>query len=201
MRPLCFVGLLCVGLPALSSASPVLDDTSASSIYFRGPFEVSHDSVHNIHVEYDEGNVFAGELRVVFGDCQMTEVHRAHQEIGLTYITEERRPERFLWIVPESTTHGCLHAFTGTTLVGRSVPITVQPSLRKRQSIADVADPLGPWFDGIAYLQNKTETAAFVSEAKSKCESDPKPGPVRDPLVLMRLSQRLELSALGIRGL
>ncbi|KAJ5684689.1 uncharacterized protein N7477_001034 [Penicillium maclennaniae] len=60
-----------------------------------------------------------------------------------------------------------MHHEIGTTLLGRSSPISVSSPMLKRQSIADVADTMGPWFDGIAYMKSKKESEAFVSKAKN----------------------------------
>ncbi|OQE06912.1 hypothetical protein PENVUL_c016G09003 [Penicillium vulpinum] len=43
----------------------------------------------------------------------------------------------------------------------------VSSPVKKRESIADVADAMGPWFDGVAYMKSKEQSHAFVSKAKS----------------------------------
>ncbi|KAH9876478.1 hypothetical protein J1614_003609 [Plenodomus biglobosus] len=39
---------------------------------------------------------------------------------------------------------------------------------RKREEISKVADMMGPWFDGVAYMQAKQNKASFVTVEKSK---------------------------------
>lgn len=157
--------LLALGLVGASLASPAHRD---EVIRFHGPFEVTADSLHNIHVEFTEDS-FEGEVKLVYGDCEMTHAHKAHHHIGSVFVRRDERPERFVWTTPSDAPHAhCLHAFSGTTRVGRSSPITITSSpVYKRQSIADVADALGPWFDGVAYMKSKNNSAAFVSRAKN----------------------------------
>jgi hypothetical protein len=52
--------------------------------------------------------------------------------------------------------------------VGRSNSIRVGVSLRKRQSIVDVANTSGPWFNRVAYMKSKNNSDAFVAAAKDK---------------------------------
>lgn len=40
--------------------------------------------------------------------------------------------------------------------------------MRKRQVISDVADVDGPWFDGVAYMASKNNSAAVTAAAKAK---------------------------------
>lgn len=64
---------------------------------------------------------------------------------------------------------GCLHAFSGSSLIGRSEPIQVQASpLKKRSTLSDIDDPYGPWFDGVAYLKSKNQTESFVAGKKDQ---------------------------------
>lgn len=105
----------------------------------------------------------------MYGSCDMASLDDRHHELGTTRLTRSARPERFVWIVPENTMHGgCLHAYSGSALVGRSAPITVKQRTRKREEISEVADVTGPWFDGVAYMQAKQNNASFVAVAKSK---------------------------------
>ena len=148
-----------------SGSSPT--DTTSNAVHFRGPFKVQSGSVHNIHVDFDQ--TFEGDVRLVYGGCAISHVDHRHHEVGNVYIRREARPDRFVWIVPEDAfPGGCLYAYNGPNLVGRSTAISVSKSLQKRQSIADVADSLGPWFDGVAYMQSKNVNATFVAEAKKK---------------------------------
>ncbi|KAF1999220.1 hypothetical protein P154DRAFT_523440 [Amniculicola lignicola CBS 123094] len=164
-------GLFATSSVALSLASRTVSSPlngRSDPIIFVGPFTVTSDSVHNVHVEYGD-KAFEGEVRVVHGGCDMTEVHHMHHELGTTFIRREAQPERFVWVVPDNAVHGgCLHAYSGPNLIGRSAPITVSRNIRKREDIAEIADASGPWFDGVAYMQSKTNNASFVAVAKSR---------------------------------
>ncbi|KAJ9648422.1 hypothetical protein H2199_001277 [Coniosporium tulheliwenetii] len=83
---------------------------------------------------------------------------------------EDNRPTRFVWLPPSDTpSGGCLHAYMGEELLGSSAPITVMRRKKRRATaFADVADPMGPWFDGVVYLQEKEPGAVFVAQAKNK---------------------------------
>jgi hypothetical protein len=62
-----------------------------------------------------------------------------------------------------------LHAYANGNLVGTSVPVSVvRRKMRRGKSFADVADPEGPWFDGVEYLKQKEPNEIFVAQAKSK---------------------------------
>jgi monoamine oxidase len=161
--------LIAASSAVLSLASCALSSPLKSDhIIFKGPFSVDRYSVHNIHVEYGD-DLFEGEVRVVYGACDMLGEHHRHHEVGSTYVRRGARPERFVWIVPEDAEHnGCLHAFSNSGLIGRSEPISVKQSKRKREDISQVADTSGPWFDGVAYMQAKQNNASFVAVAKSK---------------------------------
>jgi hypothetical protein len=95
--------------------------------------------------------------------------HARHHELGSTWIKRTSRPERIVWAVPKDAVHGgCLHAYSGSGLIGRSAPVSVKHQPRKREDIAKIADAMGPWFDGVAYLANKANNASFVAVEKSK---------------------------------
>ena len=163
-------GLFTASSAALTLASGTLAGpvTSRSELLIFKPLEVTTDSVHNVHVDYSD-DAFEGDVRVVYGGCQMASLEDKHHELGTTRVTRSSRPERFVWIVPDNTAHGgCLHAYSGSTLIGRSAPLTVKQPTRKRQDISDVADVTGPWFDGVAYMQTKQNNASFVAVSKSK---------------------------------
>ncbi|PVI01023.1 hypothetical protein DM02DRAFT_706684 [Periconia macrospinosa] len=147
------------------ASSPV---ASYSNVISFKPSDVTTDSVHNIHVSYND-DTFEGDLRVVYGACDITAHHQMHHEVGSTFIRRTNRPERLVWVVPEDVIYaGCLHAYSGSSLIGRSAPITVKRNMRKREDISAVADVSGPWFDGVAYMQSKQNNASFVSEEKNK---------------------------------
>jgi monoamine oxidase len=132
------------------------------------PVDVTTDSVHNVHIEYDD-EAFEGDVIVVYGDCNMKHHNERHHELGSTFVGRSARPDRLVWIVPDNAMHGgCLHAYSDSALIGRSAPITVKQPTRKREEISEVADMTGPWFDGVAYMQSKQNSGAFVAAAKSK---------------------------------
>lgn len=166
MKSVAGVIAVAVLLSEASFASPVGIPESAS-ILFQGPVSVTSDSVHNIHVEISEA--FEGHVRIVHGQCDMIDIEQHHHEIGSTYVRREARPDRFVWTVPEDAIHqGCLHGYSGGKLIGRSAPVNIVEPLHKRQTISEVADMSGPWFDGVAALAAKETTEVFSEEAKSK---------------------------------
>jgi monoamine oxidase len=163
-------GLFTASSAALTLASGTLAGpvASRSDLLFFKPLSVTPDSVHNVHIGFGD-DAFEGDVRVVYGSCDMADLDNMHHELGTTRVTRAARPERFVWIVPDNAVHGgCLHAYSGSALIGRSAPITVKQPTRKREEISDVADVTGPWFDGVAYMQAKQNNASFVAVAKSK---------------------------------
>ena len=159
---------LILGLAGSSLASPARNDKGSTlPLRFRGPTEVTANSLHNIHVEFSPDS-FEGEVNLFYGDCDLTHIDQCHHQIGKTHVTRDTYPERFIWAPPLDTPHAqCLHAFSGDSLIGRSSPVTVTAPLQKRESIADVADAMGPWFDGVAYMKSKGNNATYTSQAKN----------------------------------
>ncbi|CAG8153317.1 unnamed protein product [Penicillium salamii] len=140
---------------------------STEVILFRGPEHVTANSLHNIHVEFS--SQFEGRLQLVYGKCDIQDSRQRHHEIGNTVVKRDAHPERFVWSTPPDTPDlYCLHAFSEAGPVGRSNPISVSPSIQKRQKIADVADALGLWFDGVAYMKSKPLEKSFVTQAKNQ---------------------------------
>lgn len=141
--------------------------THSKVVVFK-PIVVTTDSVHNIHVDYIDDD-FEGDIHLIYGTCNLEAIHQSHHEIGSTILKRSARPERFVWVVPDDAFHGgCVSAFSGNSLIGRSAPVAVKRNLRKREDIAAIADASGPWFDGVAYLKSKQNNATFVAQAKSK---------------------------------
>ncbi|CAG8981043.1 hypothetical protein HYALB_00008197 [Hymenoscyphus albidus] len=166
MHLFCVAGSL-AGLLSAIHASP---SKQSDHIRFHLPKRaVKLDSLHNIHIEYLTSD-FQGDLQMHYGDCKSTDVDSIANFVGRTEIRPESRPERFVWIVPANAMDGgCLHAISGRELVGKSDPITIQKaSFKKRESIANVADTSGPWFEGVAYMKSKTNDDAFVAAEKNK---------------------------------
>ncbi|KAJ5289522.1 uncharacterized protein N7443_009775 [Penicillium atrosanguineum] len=153
-----------LGVSGLGLAGTVQRDVEV--IRFHSPGDVTADSLHNIHVDFLDTS-FEGPLQLVYGECDMQNAWQMHHEIGSTFVKRQAHPERFVWVTPLDAPHAlCLHAFSGSSLLGRSSPISISSPILKRQSIADVADAMGPWFDGVAYMKSKKESEAFVSKAK-----------------------------------
>ncbi|RHZ43329.1 flavin monoamine oxidase family protein [Aspergillus thermomutatus] len=154
------VFLLSIGRAAVVKREPEL-------LRFRGPTSITTDSLHNIHVEFVE-DAFEGEVHLVYGECDISSASYGHHAIGSAFIQREAKAERFVWITPSDTPHlHCLHAFSGSSLIGRSAPISVTAPLIKREAIADVADAMGPWFDGVAYMKAKEPNKHVVAKAKN----------------------------------
>jgi len=162
-----FISAAClVGFAGHVSATPMFD--GGRHLSFKDLAGVTSDSIHNIHVDYVNED-FDGELHMVYGACNMLAVHQAHSVVGRTFVEAHAKPKRFVWIVPENAiSGGCLHAFAGSELLGRSNPIAIGSPMKKRQVISDVADSEGPWFDGVAYMKSKNNSASFVASAKDK---------------------------------
>lgn len=136
-------------------------------IRFREPANVVTDSLHNVYVDFIDRS-FEGELRLVYGECDIEAPLYGHHELGTVFVKREAHPERFVWATPTDAPHShCLHAFSGSSLVGRSSPIPISSPVFKRESIASVADAMGPWFDGVAYMKSKKNADSFVAKAKN----------------------------------
>lgn len=135
--------------------------------------------MHNVHIDYLAPH--DGELSIVYGDCTIRTLNDAHHVLGRTHVGNhelakrhlewnEQRPNRFVWLVPESmSSGGCLHAFSNDELLGKSQPVTVgRRNNRRHLAASEVMDAMGPWFDGVTYLKEKEPESVFVSQAKSK---------------------------------
>ncbi|CAG8902528.1 unnamed protein product [Penicillium egyptiacum] len=157
--------LLTLGVSGVSLAG--VGQKEVEVLRFYAPGDVTTDSLHNIHVDFLDRH-FEGPLQLVYGECSIQTPAQGHHDIGSMFVPREAQPERFVWVTPSDAPHShCLHAFSGSTLVGRSSPITVSSPVTKRESIADVADTMGPWFDGVAYMKSTNNSAAFVAKAKN----------------------------------
>lgn len=149
------------------------------SVSFDGPFEVEANGMHNVKITYT-GPV-NGEFSIHYGSCTLTRHEEAHHCLGKTHVGshplakrhldwEYNRPTKFVWLPREdSPNSGCLHAFLGKEVIGRSPPIRVSKRQERRSTaFADIADAMGPWFDGVVHLQEKEPDEVFVASAKSK---------------------------------
>jgi monoamine oxidase len=170
-------------VPALLS---IVGSAAGASVIARAPMVTFQDDIpaeaggmHNVHIEY--AAPLDGELSLHYGSCNVQSSSDCHHTLGRTYVGnhelakrhsthDSQRPTKFVWLPPhDAPSTGCLHAFSGETLVGRSSPISMARRKQRRSTAAaDIMDAEGPWFDGVAYLQEKEPGEAFVSSAKSK---------------------------------
>jgi hypothetical protein len=152
---------------------------SSSNVNFHGPITVEADGMHNVHITYRQP--VNGRLSIHYGDCGLEDQNHSHHLLGSTHVGRHRlarrheewknnRPTKFVWLPPSDIHNGgCLHAFANGELVGTSTPVTVtRRKARRGKSFADIADPEGPWFDGVEYLKQKEPDQIFVAQAKSK---------------------------------
>ncbi|SPO02612.1 related to L-amino-acid oxidase [Cephalotrichum gorgonifer] len=161
------ISLLLLAGAAVAIPAPLLTE---ESIFFRVPDSISTESVYNVHVSY--GNTLPqGDVRVVYGDCASTHAGQNHHEVASFVSGSGTTPDRLVWAVPKDAAHGgCLHAYSGPTLVGRSEPVSVSgPPLRKRASLLhEVGDSNGLWFDGVRYLESCNQSSTVSTKAKRK---------------------------------
>ncbi|KAM0716519.1 hypothetical protein Q7P37_007964 [Cladosporium fusiforme] len=157
--------------------SPVV--LQSPSVLFEDNILAEAGGMHNVHVTY--AAPLDGKLSLHYGSCEASSSSDCHHTLGETHIGDHnlvkrhalhppQRPSRFVWLPPnDSPSDGCLHAFSGDTLVGRSAPVTMGRRKERRwTAAADIMDSQGPWFDGVAYLQDKQPDETFVATAKSK---------------------------------
>jgi len=174
------INTLVVASAALLTSLVFAEPLRRPSITFRDLPHVEQRGIHNIHIDYT-GEV-DGELTIVYGRCDTLAITTAHHRVGTTHVGrhpiaaryagwEAQRPTKFTWTTPEDIQNGCLLAFLDEKLIGVSSEIETKKRRVRRQSrkaFADVADPMGPWFDGVAYLEQKQPDEIFVAAAKNK---------------------------------
>jgi hypothetical protein len=152
---------------------------SSSNVNFHGPITVEAGGMQNVHISYRQP--VNGHFSLHYGDCSLKDQNDSHHHLGSTHVGLHRlakrhekwqhnRPTRFVWLPPRDISNGgCLHAFSDGDLIGTSAPVSVvRRKSRRGKSFADVADPEGPWFDGVEYLKQKEPDEIFVAQAKSK---------------------------------
>ncbi|KAH8654394.1 hypothetical protein BGZ61DRAFT_500553 [Ilyonectria robusta] len=162
---------------SFSEAKPVYQP----SVTFLSPSQISLGSAQNVVVEF-LGDV-NGELTITYGSCDGAAIiSDAKQRIGATHVGnhplaarhvdhKDRRPSKFVWLTPSSSSGGCLRAFLDDELVGQSQDLRVTKRMTRRsekKSFSEVAGDDSMWFDGVAYLQQKQPDEAFVAATKSK---------------------------------
>lgn len=173
--------LLYSQLISLSSSTPLTP--RHETLDFKGPLTVEAAGIANIHISYTLP--LSGPLSLHYGSCSSPLSHPKeshHHKIGSTAVGdhpfakqhvgwEDQRPERFVWLVPEvAHDGGCLFAYSGNDVVGRSEPVTVMSRKSRRHGIVlgEIGDAEGPWFDGVEYLSAKEPHKTFVAKAKTK---------------------------------
>ena len=168
-------------------ATALLSSTTASAsvisrsqtIRFQDGLVAEAGGMHNVHIVWDAP--LDGELSIHYGSCDVTTAGQCHHTLGRTHVGDHhlakrhashpfQRPSKFVWLpAHDAPPAGCLHAFSGSTLVGRSSPVTITRRRERRwTAAADIMDAEGPWFDGVAHLREKEPDDIFVATAKSK---------------------------------
>lgn len=126
----------------------------------------------NIHVSYSQRS--SSPILYTYGACSSLSQGDAHHEIARI---SDGRHDRLLWRIPKNVpSGGCLSAWNvKDQLVGRSKPQTFRYHRRHAKRAYSVAmdnssgiDAEGPWFNGVAALQDKQEVTINVPAAKSK---------------------------------
>ncbi|KAI9736271.1 MAG: hypothetical protein M1834_001157 [Cirrosporium novae-zelandiae] len=172
--PVALVAEISLLSQALASSIP------RPSIQFLGPLSCESNGISNIHIKYL--GPLNGDLSIHYGSCEYSEsTPDTHHIVGTTVVGDhplakrhdtwrDRRPEKFVWIVPDNVQDsGCLHAYSNGRLIGSSEPIAMKKRMARRSTaFADIADAEGPWFDGVQYLKEKEPGSVFVAQAKSK---------------------------------
>lgn len=164
---------------ALLSVHQAAAAPHAPKLSIRLPDIVEAGGMHNVHVEYL--TMHDGELSLRYGPCSMRGADEAHHVVGTTHVGdhhlakrhtawEDQRPTRFVWLAPADIIDaGCLHAYSGDVLLGSSEPVRVaKRKTRRWLAASEIMDSTGPWFDGVAYLQEKEPDEVFVASTKSK---------------------------------
>lgn len=166
--------LLPLVLAAVSSANnlvarePLLEITTHSAL--------AASSAANIHLRSTA--VGGGEkVDIVYGDCETGELH--HKITSTT-----TGDKRLVWLIPEDAPkNGCISAWQGNQLVGRSAELTigndesefarVKRSVERRQTPGysmgeeNGIDANGPWFDGVQYLKDLNLSEVDIKKAKA----------------------------------
>ncbi|KAK6439750.1 hypothetical protein LTR95_004037 [Oleoguttula sp. CCFEE 5521] len=174
--------MLVKSITALVASASIVRATAIrplETITFQDGIVAEAGGMQNVHITYNAP--LNGELAVHYGPCQAVSASDCHHALGRTHVGDHllarrhaahpaQRPGKFVWLPPvDIITDGCLHAFSGDVLVGRSTPVTVKHRKQRRwTAAADIMDAEGPWFDGVAHLQEKEPDAVFVAAAKSK---------------------------------
>ncbi|KAI4117582.1 MAG: hypothetical protein LQ345_002213 [Seirophora villosa] len=139
----------------------------------------------NIHLSQPHASLYP--FTVTYGACHdSVKQHEQHHTVSEVI---EPSADRLIWLLPSDINdRGCLSAWSSTSeLVGRSRPLKVSKDSRqwtrkrhldagtrlsKRASIPMTnesgIDASGPWFDGVAVLEDKQIGAVDATQAKAK---------------------------------
>ncbi|KAF9888561.1 hypothetical protein FE257_008493 [Aspergillus nanangensis] len=155
-------------LLALSLCSICLARTAQGNndlIQLRVATNITAGSLHNIHLEVLDPKLH-GNTGVFYGPCDIANPSQSHHKIAEIQVSSTF-PERIVWITPSDAVSGhCLHAFSGSSPAGKSAPVSVATPIQRRQSLPDVADMFGPWFEGVSYMEGKDPPIQVVERAK-----------------------------------
>ena len=167
-----YIFCLLFAMFSIGRTSPSLGVAKSTTFSIKVPTQVHHVSMHNIHLDYD--GELHDEVEIYYGDCARADYKSSHHMIAHTTINRTSQPDRLIWIVPDETpSGGCVTAISSlkNKIIARSAPIEVLGVKTKRQSLADVADPEGAWFNGVAYLHSKNTSTVSIAAAKDKSKS------------------------------
>ncbi|KAH7310600.1 flavin-containing amine oxidoreductase [Stachybotrys elegans] len=159
-------------LAAASLAQPV-----AGAVHIRTNVAL-HSRVANVHVDYD-GPV-QGRVAYTYGPCDAADEHSAAQVVARRDSPDQSH--RLVWVIPkDAESGGCLSAWDGSGLLGRSTPqvfgermYAKRATVRKRdaQGIPMTNETgfnvWGPWFDGVSLLESSNNSYVDVEAAKNK---------------------------------
>lgn len=128
-----------IGIVSLASANVL---PRSMTISFEDGLVAEAGGMHNVQISYNAP--LDGDLSLHYGSCEARSYDDCHHELGRTHVGShdlakrhadhpDQRPSKFVWLPPADTnTGGCLHAFSGNDLVGRSAPVTVTSKKQKR---------------------------------------------------------------------
>lgn len=137
------IGLSAASLAALvsSCAAGSVVPRSATVSFQNGIFAEA-GGMHNVELTYNAP--LDGDLSLHYGACEAITPDDCHHSLGRTFVGAQplgkrheahhsQRPTRFVWLPPaDITSGGCLQAYSGNVLVGRSEPVAVSGRKTKR---------------------------------------------------------------------
>ncbi|RPA88980.1 hypothetical protein L873DRAFT_1755678 [Choiromyces venosus 120613-1] len=170
-----FSFLLAAATPITASPTP---DPSPHPIGLevRTAIDTGLVNIHLVHRSpVSDGVVYT------YGSCSAFSSRDSHHFISNTPFGSVK-VDRLLWKVPENAPPGgCISAWgvNDGNLLGRSLPLDVQPGLKKRNLAKREINPIkmdnssgidtsGPWFDGVKLLKDKEVPPIVIKELKKK---------------------------------